>query len=50
MGVSIASGDLKLNLSNATYEDADQDESTNGVAVSYKMAGGANFGLDILLN
>ena len=41
MGVSIASGDIKLNLSNATYEDGDQDESTNGVAVSYKMAGGA---------
>ena len=40
MGVSIASGDMKLNVSNATYEDANQDESTNGVSVSYKMAAG----------
>jgi len=40
MGVAIASGDLKLNVSNATYEDADQDESTNGLAVSFGMASG----------
>jgi len=37
MGVKIASGNVALVLSNSTYEDADQDESTNGVAASYKM-------------
>ena len=40
MGVSIASGNMKVNVSNATFEDAANDESTNGVAVSYKMASG----------
>jgi len=37
MGVKIASGNVALVLSNSTYEDADQDESTNGVAASFKM-------------
>ena len=37
MGVKIASGNVALVLSNSTYEDADQDESTNGIAASYKM-------------
>jgi hypothetical protein len=38
LGVKIASGNLSLVLSNSTYEDANQDESTNGVAASYKMS------------
>jgi len=37
MGVKIASGNVALVLSNSTYEDANQDESTNGIAASYKM-------------
>lgn len=37
MGVKIASGNVALVLSNSTYEDADQDENTNGIAASYKM-------------
>ena len=37
LGVKITSGNVALVLSNSTYEDADQDESTNGVAASYKM-------------
>ena len=31
---------MKINVSNATYEDANQDESTNGVAISYAMSSG----------
>ena len=38
MGVKIASGNVALVLSNSTYEDANQDESTNGIAASYKMS------------
>jgi hypothetical protein len=37
LGVKIASGNVALVLSNSTYEDANQDESTNGIAASYKM-------------
>jgi len=37
VGIRISSGNASLILSNSTYEDADQDENTNGVSVSYKM-------------
>jgi hypothetical protein len=38
IGIKIAAGNATLVLSNATYEDADQDESTNGVAASFKVS------------
>jgi len=41
VGVKIASGNVALVLSNSTYEDANQDESTNGIAASYKLSDSA---------
>lgn len=38
IGIKIAAGNATLVLSNATYEDANQDESTNGVAASFKVS------------
>ena len=38
IGIKIAAGNASIVLSNATYEDADQDESTNGVAASFKVS------------
>ena len=38
LGIKIAAGNATFVLSNATYEDADQNESTNGAAASFKMS------------
>jgi len=38
LGLKIAAGNATFVLSNATYEDADQNESTNGAAASFKMS------------
>ena len=38
IGIKVASGNISFVLSNATYEDADQDESTNGVSASFKVS------------
>ncbi len=40
IGIKVASGNMAFVLSNSTYEDADQDESTNGVAASFKVSDG----------
>jgi len=38
IGIKIAAGAMSVVLSNSTYEDADQDESTNGVAASFAVS------------
>jgi len=40
LGIKIVSGNLSMIASNGTYEAADEDRSTTGASVSYKMANG----------
>ena len=44
MGIKVVSGNLSMIVSNGTYEAADEDRSTSGVSVSYKMANGMTLG------
>ena len=44
MGVKIVSGNLSMIVSSGSYEAADEDRSTQGAAVSYKMANGITLG------
>jgi hypothetical protein len=44
MGIKVVSGNLSMIVSNGSYEAADEDRSTQGVAVSYKMANGMTLG------
>jgi len=44
MGVKVVSGNLSVIVSNGTYEAADEDINTQGVAVSYKLANGMVLG------
>jgi len=38
IGIKIATGNMAFVLSNSTYEDADQDESTNGFSASFAVS------------
>ena len=40
IGASITSGAMTVNLSQATYEDADQNEETNGAAAKFALGNG----------
>ena len=40
IGASISSGAMTVNLSQATYEDADQNEETNGAAAKFALGNG----------
>ncbi|MFL2818745.1 MAG: porin [Candidatus Puniceispirillales bacterium] len=40
IGASITSGAMTFNLSQATYEDADQNEETNGAAAKFALGNG----------
>ena len=44
MGVKIVSGNLSMIVSSGSYEAVDEDRSTTGAAVSYKMANGITLG------
>ena len=44
MGIKVVSGNLSMILSNGTYEAVDEDRSTTGASVSYKMANGIALG------
>jgi len=44
MGVTFVSGNLSFNLGQATYQALDEDQSTQGAAVSYKMSNGMTVG------
>jgi len=44
MGIKVVSGNLSMIVSDGTHEGVDEDRSTQGVAVSYKMANGITLG------
>jgi len=44
MGVKIVSGNLSMIVSSGTYEAVDEDRSSQGASVSYKMANGITLG------
>jgi hypothetical protein len=44
MGVTMVSGNLSFNLGQGTYQAVDEDRSSQGAAVSYKMANGMTVG------
>jgi len=44
LGIKVVSGNLSMIVSNGTYEAADEDRSTSGFSVSYKMANGMTIG------
>jgi len=44
VGVKFVSGDLKVTVSQGTFENADEDRKASGAAVSYKLANGITLG------
>jgi len=44
MGVTVVSGNLTFNLGQGTYQAVDEDHSSQGAAVSYKMSNGMKIG------
>jgi len=44
MGIKVVSGNLSMIVSTSSYQAADEDRTTQGVAVSYKLANGMTLG------
>ena len=44
IGLKVVSGNLSVTISNGTYEAADEDNNSSGVAASYKLANGMTLG------
>ena len=44
LGVKFVSGDIKLTVSQGTFENADEDRKATGAAISYKLANGITLG------